>query len=498
MKVMNRIISMRWCHHITFLFAGFLVASCATNPVTGKKEIMLMSESQEIALGKQSDPSIVAQFGAYDDPEIQSFIHSEGQKMAKISHRPHLSWEFKILDSPVVNAFAVPGGYVYFTRGIMAHFNNEAEFAGVLGHEIGHVTARHSAKQQSRAQLAQVAFIGGLIFSPAIRAMAQETQQALGLLFLKYGRDAESQSDQLGVEYSTTVGYDAHEMADFFQTLNRLQKQSGADQIPDFLSTHPNPEDRYFKVHEAAKIWQTKDPRTSYEVGRNEYLALIDGIVYGEDPRQGYTENNVFYHPELRFQFPVPRNYKLYNSPQQVQMVPEDQKNAIIFRLSQQKSNNLAANELQEQIKWQVVDRKNTTVNGNPAIAIIADIVPQQQQGQQQQPTTRVLTYLIEFGGLVYVFHGLSALADFDARFNAMRQPMIGFKKLTDPSRINVKPERIDIATVQSNTTISQALMQNGIPSSRISEFCILNGMERNDPVAIGTKIKVIEKGTLR
>ena len=157
--------------------------SCAVNPVTGKKELSLMSEEKEIALGKQSDPSIVASFGLYDAPKIQAFINEKGQEMAKVSHRPHLNYEFKVLDSPVVNAFAVPGGYVYFTRGILAHFSNEAEFAGVLGHEIGHVAARHSVQQQSKAQLAQIGLGLGSILSPEFQQFGGLAQGGLQLLF---------------------------------------------------------------------------------------------------------------------------------------------------------------------------------------------------------------------------------------------------------------------------------------------------------------------------
>src|SRR5687767_9786873 len=148
----------------------FFIAACSVNPVSGKREVSFMSEAQEIQLGAQSDPQIVAQFGLYEDTELQSFINSKGQQMAAISHRPELKWTFRILDSEVVNAFAVPGGYVYFTRGIMGHFNNEAEFAGVLGHEIGHVTARHSAEQYTKSTLANVLLIGGMIVSKEIRA----------------------------------------------------------------------------------------------------------------------------------------------------------------------------------------------------------------------------------------------------------------------------------------------------------------------------------------
>src|SRR5690606_31238493 len=150
----------------------FIFNTCAKNPVTGKRDFMLLSESQEIAMGEQSDPEIMAFFGLYDDPELQKFIEAKGQEMAAVSHRKNLKYTFKIVDSPVVNAFAVPGGYVYFTRGIMAHFSNEAEFAGVLGHEIGHITARHSAKQYSNAMLAQIGLVAGMVLSPEFAQFA--------------------------------------------------------------------------------------------------------------------------------------------------------------------------------------------------------------------------------------------------------------------------------------------------------------------------------------
>ncbi len=165
-----------------------------------------MSTEQEIAMGKQADPDIVNFFGLYPDEKLQKFIESKGQEMAAVSHRKDLAYEFKIVDSPVVNAFAVPGGFVYFTRGIMAHFNNEAEFAGVLGHEIGHITARHSAKQYSKSMLAQVGLIVGMVASPVFAQFADIAQSGVGLLFLKFGRDAERQSDKLGVEYSSKIG----------------------------------------------------------------------------------------------------------------------------------------------------------------------------------------------------------------------------------------------------------------------------------------------------
>src|SRR5688572_22315217 len=222
----------------------FFVAACAVNPVSGKKQISFMSEAQEIQLGAESDPQIVAQFGAYEDPELQAFINSKGQQMADISHRPNLKWTFRIVDSPVVNAFALPGGYVYFTRGIMAHFNNEAEFAGVLGHEIGHVTARHSVIQQRNAMLGQIGLIAGVILVPELADFAEPLSQGLQLALMSFGRDAERQSDKLGVEYSSRIGYDAAEMAGFFKTLERQSALSGAPEVPEFMSTHPSPAER--------------------------------------------------------------------------------------------------------------------------------------------------------------------------------------------------------------------------------------------------------------
>src|SRR6187402_3106768 len=178
------------------LFGLLLLTGCAMNPVTGRKQFVMMTEGQEIAMGKESDPQIMAFFGSYDDPQLQKFINEKGQEMVKVSHRSKIAYEFKIVDSPVINAFATPGGYVYFTRGIMAHFNNEAEFAGVLGHEIGHITARHSVIQQRNAMLGQVGIIAGMVISPQLAQFGEAASQGLGLLFLKFGRDAERESDR--------------------------------------------------------------------------------------------------------------------------------------------------------------------------------------------------------------------------------------------------------------------------------------------------------------
>lgn len=449
-----------------------------------------MSEKQEIALGKQSDPSIVANFGLYQDEKLQRFIDAKGQEMAKISHRPNLNYEFKILDSPVVNAFAVPGGYVYFTRGIMAHFSNEAEFAGVLGHEIGHITARHSAKQQSRATMAQLGLIVGLVVSKDFRQFADAANQGLQLMFLKFGRDAESQSDKLGVQYSTRVGYDSHEMANFFKTINRLQEQSGQS-IPDFLSTHPNPVDRYENVNKLSDKWQAKDnTHRNYAVNRDSYLQMIDGLIYGEDPRQGYVENGNFYHPELKFQYPIPRNWKTINSPSQVQMAPEGGEVVLIFTLSGQKDLQAAAQEITQNYKLQVLESRNKTVNGLPALKLISD----QLNEQDPNASLRLQTYLIKYNDLIYVFHGVALKAKFNSYQSLFTNTMEGFKKLTERNKLDVLPERVFVKAATRTSTLSNVLKDFNQPTTRFQELAILNGMELNEQVQAGTLIKIIDK----
>ena len=461
---------------------------CAVNPVTGNRELMLMSEQQEIAMGKQSDPAVLAQFGLYQDETLQKFINDKGQQMAKISHRPHLPYEFKIVDSPVVNAFALPGGYIYFTRGIMAHFNNEAEFAGVLGHEIGHVTARHSARQYSQQQVASVLLVGGMLVSPEFAQFGAQAQQGLGLLFLSFGRENESESDKLGVEYSTKIGYDAQEMAGFFQTLNRLSQQSGAGEIPTFLSTHPHPIDRFDNVKRMATEQQAALPGKKFEVGRNSYLQMVEGLVYGEDPRQGYVDNNVFYHPELKFQFPFPKGWKLHNSTTQVQVVPEDQKALLVFTLSNKPDLESAAQEIVEKYQFTVKQSKQDKVNGYPALVYLAE------QTSQNQSVT-MISYLIQKDGNIYVFMGLANSSDFAQYQEPLTQSMANFKNLTDPSKINVKPDRIRVKQVPKDMTLSQVLQYYKVPAASHEEMAVINGMQLEDRLKSGTFIKVISTG---
>lgn len=470
----------------TILVIAFLI-SCAVNPVTGKRELMLMSESDEIQLGQQSDQEVVAQYGLYDDPQLQNYIEQLGQQMVKVSHRPELEFHFRLLDSPVINAFAVPGGYVYITRGILAYLNNEAEFAGVLGHEIGHVTARHSAKQYSKAQLAQLGLGVGTILSEDFRKYAGLAQVGVGMIFLRFSRDAERQADDLGVQYSTKVGYDAREMANFFHTLDQMNPSEDSGGLPGWFSTHPNPADRVEAVKAEAQKWQAQVGAQNLKVNRNPFLQKINGIVFGEDPRQGYVESGTFYHPGLTFQFQVPAGWQVNNTPTQVQMVNENQDAIILFQMGEGNTPLDAANNFINQSNASVISSEGATVNGFPAHKLVSDISSDEQQ-------LRILSYFIKKGENIFVFHGFTAQASFSQHQNTFQSTMQGFKNLTDPSKINVLPKRIVVKAVPQTTTVEQALRSFGVADDKLGETALMNGMELAQTVTGNTLIKYVEK----
>jgi predicted Zn-dependent protease len=468
-----------------------MLAGCARNPVTGKKQVALMSEKQEIAMGQEADPQIVAEFGLYPDSSIQRFINDKGNQMAAISHRPNIKWTFRVLDSDVINAFAVPGGYVYFTRGILAHLNNEAQFSGVLGHEIGHVTARHSVSQQTKQILSQVGLIAVIVAKPELARFAETASQGLQLLYLKNSRDAERESDKLGVEYSSHIGYDAREMAKFFQTLEReMNKATGGQRLPDFLSTHPNPGDRYVTVTKLATEWQKANNKTDMTINRDSYLQRLQGIVYGEDPRQGYRENNVFYHPELKFQFNTPTGWQYQNSPSRVALVQPDGKAIMMLSLGKGATPRDAAQAFVQGAKLQVSDARDITVNGLPAF-VVNGVQVQQDQSGRAVPAVQAVIYFIQYNNLIYQLLGASSPVDFNQYAQGFNTHCQSFRQLTDALKINVKPERITIVRNDKAQTLQQLLQVKNIPSVRYEEMAILNGMNLNDALQSGTLIKL-------
>jgi len=476
---------------ITFvaIFMALIVwiISCAVNPVTGKRELMLLTESDEIALGKQSDQEVVQTYGIYQNAELSAYVDRIGQRMAKISHRPNLTYSFKVLDSPVINAFAVPGGYIYVTRGILGYMNNEAELAGVVGHEIGHVAARHTAQQYSRAQLAQLGLGVGMILSENFRKYAGLAQLGTGLLFLRFSRDHERQSDNLGVEYSTRTGYDASRMAEFFHTLERMNPGSAQSGLPGWFSTHPNPADRYATVKREAQIWQKKLALQNLAVDRQQYLQKIEGIVFGEDPRQGYVEGNAFYHPELKITFPIPASWQANNTPAQVQIAPEKQDAAIIFSLDKSSSPLQTSQDFVKNTNGVVQSSEAIRVNGMPAQRVICDVT-------SEQGVIRVQSYFIQKDNSVFAFHGFSTPEAFSTYSASFTGTMSQFNRLSDPKKINVSPSHLRLKAVSSGGSLRALLKASGVADDKLEEMAILNGMTLDEQVPANGLVKLVAK----
>ena len=478
----------QWTIHVILCGILLWVVACAANPVTGRHELMLISEPDEIRLGQQTDAQIDKTYGLYDDPKLGAYIGSLGQRIAKVSHRAQLPFHFKVLDSPVVNAFAVPGGYVYLTRGILSYCNNEAELAGVIGHEIGHVAARHSAQQYTRAQLAQLGLGLGAILSEDFGQLAGLAQFGVSTLFLKFSRDNERQADNLGVEYATKSGFDAKQMSNFFETLERLHPPSDRSGLPGWFSTHPNPEDRIGAIQRKAQEWDQRLGSPNLQVKREAYLHQIDGLVFGEDPRQGYEADDIFYHPELKFQFPVPPGWKLNNTPSQVQMVNKGRDALILFSLKRSRSPEAVARQFIAKSKARVMRFDAVTVNGLPAQRVMAYI-------NAQQGPLAMMAYFIQKDEHVYVFQGVTSQVLFRGYRSAFAHTMGGFKTLSDPKRINVEPERIRMRATARSATLQEALKTLGVQEKRLEEMALLNGKRLTDTLPANTLLKLVVKG---
>ena len=297
-----------------------LLASCATNPVTGKQDFMMISEEEEINLGKKYHQEILKQYKLYENPKLQAYVSKLGEELAQKSHRDHLLYHFYVIDSPIVNAFALPGGYIYISRGILSYMNSESELAGVLGHELGHVTARHSAKAISKQQLTGILATAAVI-ATGTRA-AGDLSSILGSAVLSgYGRAAELESDRLGAEYIAAVGYDPDDMIDVIGILKdqeefEKQRAKEEDRQPrayhGVFASHPRNDDRLQEVIAAAKKQQVEVTRSN---NRDEFIQRLDGLVFAEGEAQGVTRGNKFYHNELDFTVTFPPQWRIENRP---------------------------------------------------------------------------------------------------------------------------------------------------------------------------------------
>jgi predicted Zn-dependent protease len=309
-----------------------LLAGCGTqvvNPVTGKTERSAMDERSEIAEGKKGHEQVMAEYGVVKDARLQAYVNQVGQRLAAQSHRANLQWTFTVLDSPEINAFALPGGYVYVTRGILAYMESEADMAGVIGHEIGHVTARHGAQRATRQQNAGLgvlaaSVLGAVLESQGVSGAAdlsgRVAQGVAAGYVAKYSREQELQADTLGAEYLARNRYNPSNMVDVIQVL-KSQEAYAADEAKaegrpvregdNWLASHPSNEQRLQSIRQTAAGYKGQYG----DDGRDRFLQAIRGMTFGDSPEQGLVRGQNFYHPELGIALTAQPGWRIQNSP---------------------------------------------------------------------------------------------------------------------------------------------------------------------------------------
>jgi predicted Zn-dependent protease len=470
-----------------WLAALLVLASCSTNPATGKHQLALISEQQEIAMGKEADGQVQQQLGLYNDPELQAYVNRIGQRLAADSERPNLPWTFRVVDDPVVNAFALPGGFIYVTRGLMTHLTSEAELSSVLGHEIGHVTGRHSVEQMSKAQLAQIGLIAGMIVRPELANYGDLANTGLQLLFLKYGRDAERQADDLGLRYLDREGYDPRQMAEVFQTLERVSAQQKQGRIPNWLSTHPAPGDRIQRVN--AHIAESGRDFSQAKVGRETYLKAIDNVVFGQNPREGYFVGNTFIQPDLGFEIRFPQGWRTSNEKQAVGAMSPNQDAIVVVTLSDQRSPQAAAQQFFAQQGVQAGQSLRTDLGGLPAVARVFGV--QTQSGELEG-----IAAFAEKDGKVYRILGYTSAQRFRNYSDEFSSSIGTFGPVRDRSALNVEPKRVDVVSLPSSMTLEEFARR--YPSTvDLETVAIINQANANTRFPAGAEVKRVVGGEL-
>lgn len=444
------------------------LASCAVNPVTGDRQLALVSESQEIEIGRQVAASAEQQFGLVQDAALQAYVHRLGTQLAQASERPDLPWTFRVADDPTPNAFAAPGGYIFITRGLLALLRNEAELVSILGHEIGHVTARHSVAMMSRAQLAQLGLGIGSILSPtAAENFGNLAAGGLQLLFLSYGRDAERQADDLGYRYALEQGYDVREMVNVFAALQRSAEMAGQSPVPSWLASHPYPEERIQRIEQSlASLPPVASPR---RIGEDDYLARINGLTYGDDPREGFFEANRFLHPELAFRLDFPQGWRMQNLRQAV-VAGSPKEDAIIQLMLVPGSPKEAADAFfgQQGLTGGRVDSQR--INGLPAMIGSFEV-------QTEQAKLGGVVTFVELDGRTYRILAYTPAQQRAGYERTFRASMNSFARLTNPQALARQPQRLSVVRVPR--AISLAEFNRSHPSAiPIEELALINQLD--------------------
>jgi predicted Zn-dependent protease len=463
----------RTCAATTLLWLG----ACAVNPATGGRMFSLVSEGQEIEMGQQAMLQVDATMGLYEDPDLQAYVDSVGQAMAAVAERPELPWTFKVVDDPVINAFALPGGPVYLARGIMAHFNSEAEMASVLGHEIGHITARHSVEQISRAQLMQVGLVASVVLVPELRPFGDALGGGLGMLFLKFGRDDESQSDELGFRYMTRLGYDPQGAVDMFEILER-QRDTSSGSIPEWQSTHPDPGNRVLAAEQRMASLQIDGGI----VRRDEYLQHIDGMMFGKDPAQGFFVEGRFVHPELRLQFRFPEGWATQNAPTSVLAQSPEGDAVMQVTLGEGSTPEEAASAFFDQQGIERLGARSRTVNGLRAVQGTFRVT-----GEQGTLDGQVL--FVKHGDFVFRFMGYTTTSRMGTYAVTFERSLESFAPMNEERWINLPPRRLEIVRVPAEMT-AERFFQRFPSTVSLEKVRLINGWEAGHVIPAGDFVK--------
>jgi predicted Zn-dependent protease len=465
---------------------------CAVNPATGQREISLVSEAQEIQMGRQADPEATAQFGGlYPDEDLQAYVTALGQSIAAVSERPALDWSFKLVDHELINAFALPGGYIYITRGILANMNSEAELVGVLAHEVGHVTARHSAQQITQQQLGMIGILGGAILSETVRANTDAFMQALQLLSLKYGREDEAQADELGFRYMLRTQHSPAGLSDVMRMLQSTSPSAEEMGIPGWMLSHPEPGDRV--AANERRIARSQQDFSGYRTARDEFLARLDGLVYGEDPRQGYFIGQRFIQPGLALEITFPFGWATQNSPQSVQAGAPSRDAVMQLSLAQVASPQAGLSRFTGQQGISVNQSNRQILNGLDAAW--ADFTVSPPAGQQGQAVRGYVLYAAKDGN-VYQLIGYTPVARWAQMGPPLAAAIMSFRPLSDDRYREVSPRRLELVSLPEAMTAREFLSR--YPSTvEDRDVLLANQVTENQRLEPGRLMKRIVGGSV-
>ena len=480
---------------VLLLLLAPLFSGCAVNPVTGQQDIVLMSEEQELALGRKTHQQVLQQYGVYDDQELQAYVKNTGEKLAAQSHRRDLVYRFTVVDSKEVNAFALPGGYIYITRGLLAYLNSEAELAAVLGHEIGHVTARHAVRQYTAAQLANIGATLGAVFIPGMNAAGNQLVQLFGTALLRgYGREHELEADQLVAEYLARTDYDPKAMLDVIRTLKnqevfetRVAQAEGREPriYHGLFSTHPDNDTRLQEVIDAANKYRTV---SSNYAGRDVFLGHINGLIYGDSPQEGIVRKNNFYHPGLGFAMQLPRNWNVTNRPDQVLITAP--RGAAIMQLAVADINKRVTPRefMKTRLGLKALSHDSPLdIHGLAAHTGLAPI--------NTSFGNRIARFTtIYFNDKAYVLAGVARNeGEAEAYDRYFLETAQSFHAITENERSLARPLQLKITNVGSNASFSTLAGQSPLETYPEEQLRLLNNMFPEGQPRPGMLLKIIE-----